>query len=212
MAASITINITDPATPRLHTLSQLGQHIFPRIGAAVSRLAKDHLFERDQKPNKNGWPSQHFYSAAAKATTFRTDNESVTISINKQGFRLRYEGGTVKPVNVKYLTIPACAEAYGKRALEFGNLVMIFGKTRDGQGIRPVALAAGEGGATRKKFSGRDDSATERKIKGADAGKIMYWLVLSSTQKGDKTILPTEEEIQKCVSGALSDAVNALTK
>jgi hypothetical protein len=192
---SITVTIRDDATARLRRLDRMHADIRPAIGAGVANFIKDWLFKLDSKPNKSGFPSQHFYSGAAKATTWRANAAAITVSVNKQGFRQRYQGGTIRPVNAKLLTIPARAEAAGHRAREFGNLKVQFGRRRNGS-VGPVALVAGDGGATRKKFRGRDDTSEERPVKGADEGVVMYWLVPEVTQAGDESILPTTEMLQ----------------
>ena len=202
MAVSITV--VDRASPRLEAMLQALPRLMPRAGAAVHRLVQDHLFSRDSKPNKNGWPSQHFYSSAAKSATWKADATSATISINKQGFRLRVEGGTIKPVNVTYLTIPARSEAYGKRAREFGNLKMQFGRRSDGT-IGPVALVSGAGGATRKVFARRQASGSERPVAGAEEGVVMFWLVREVHQEADPTVIPTHEQINETAMKAIHD-------
>jgi len=213
VAVALTIDITDHASAMLGRLRQrmAPERMNKVIGASVARLVKDRLFARDAQPNKSGWASQHFYSGAAKATTWTADASGAIISINKQGFRQRVEGGVIKPVNVKYLTIPACAAAYGKRAREFGNLKMQWGKRKDGT-IGPVALVALEGGATQKKFRGRNDTVHERAIaqgKGSKKGDVLYWLVREVHQAADDTILPTDAEI---INAAIDGLEGAFTE
>jgi hypothetical protein len=209
MATSFQVTIVDQATPRMQRYLAQARRINPRIGAAVKRLVSDHLFKRDATPNKNGWPSQHFYSNAAKATTWTANADGAIISINKQGFRQRLQGGVIKPVSSKYLTIPARAEAYGKRALEFGNLKFQWGKHRDGT-IGPVALVADTGGATKKIFQGRQGVRKEVQVPGAEEGVVLYWLVKEARQEGDDSILPTGQEILDCAKYAIDDALTRL--
>jgi len=43
------------------------------------------------------------------------------VGVNQVGVRQRYFGGPILPVKAQMLTIPACPEAYGKTAGEFGG-------------------------------------------------------------------------------------------
>lgn len=196
MAVSGYITIMDKATPPLRNLDAAGwRRIKPRIATAVTSLIKDHLFQRDQQGNKNGWPSQHFYSGAAKATSWTILADGVQVSINKQGFRQRLQGGVIKPVTKKLLAIPARAEAYGKRPFEFANLKVKFGKRSDGS-IGPVALVAREGGAQRAKFSKDRMMGDGHAITGIEEGMVLFWLVKQVTQQGDPSILPTQTQME----------------
>ena len=194
-----TISVTDGATPMLNEiLSQMSPaRINPRLAAAGARLVQAHLAEKESEGNKNGWPSQHFFGNAARSVSFYGDAAGATVTISQTGFALQYFGGTVRPGKsiseftgqpTKYLTIPARAEAYGKRAGEFGNLKVLFG--RNGA----YALAADEGGATKKVRQGREDTRSERPVKGLEQGTILYWLVKSATIPADRSVLPSDEE------------------
>jgi hypothetical protein len=180
--------------------------IDPRIGAAVRDLIANHLFEKDAEGNKNGWPSQHFYAACAKSCSWHLVADGVVVNIAHLGFLQRLLGGTIKALNAKYLTIPARSEAYWKRAGEFGNLEIRFGKRADGS-IGPNALVAGTGGATRRIFQGREGTGKEHAVRGAREGVVMFWLVKEVTQAPDPSIMPTDQEI---LDAAIQTAVESM--
>ena len=212
MAQSFSVEIIDKASPGLRNLNDAGwRRVKPRIATAVTGLIKGHLFTRDAQPNKNGWPSQHFYSGAAKGTSWTILADGISVSINKQGFRQRYQGGVIKPVNVKLLTIPARAETYGHRAGEFDNLKIQFGRRKDGT-IGPVALVAKEGGARRAKFGPGREMGDGHAIAGLEEGIVMFWLVPEVTQQGDPSILPTQQQIETVALAAAEAGAMRLLK
>jgi hypothetical protein len=105
----------------------------------VRTLVQDHLGALDaNRANQLGGKRTHFYAAAARGVSYATGSEGVDISIHQTGIAQRYFGGTIKPVNSKYLTIPADPESYGHRAGEFNNLMLLWGKNG------PYALAERE--------------------------------------------------------------------
>ena len=173
----INIQTKDAATEAVIDIEQdidLDQ-VAPVIGNSGRKIVSDHLTALDaRRRNRLGGRRTHFYSDAAKSTNWRITSNGVQIAINHVGMAQRYFGGTIKPVNKKRLTIPADADAYGKRAREFGKLDIVFGR----KGV--VGLAKPRKGKAKR---------------GQRAGKVLYWLVKSVTQEADKTVLPTDKEI-----------------
>lgn len=189
----LAISIQDNATPWLNFLAKhlsepALQH---QVGGEVTYLLFAHLVDLDnERPNALGGRRTHFYARAGKATSYAVHDNGVTISVNQTGIAQRYFGGTIEAAPGHLLTIPARAEAHGRRAREFNNLEMLFG--RNG----PYALAEREAiniSYKRGKKSGDRDS----KIKiGEKVGSgIFYWLVKSVTQEPDPTVLPDEPSI-----------------
>lgn len=137
----IRIAVTDTATPalrRLHAGLQPAR-LAPIIGRSARNAAREHLFGKDAAGNRLGGRRTHYYGTAARGTNFTTEGDTVVVSIPQLGIRQRYYGGTIKPKTAKYLTIPVHPAAYGKRAREFSDLRVLFG--RGG----PYALARKDG-------------------------------------------------------------------
>jgi hypothetical protein len=201
---SLAISITDNATP---WLDYLGKHLSEPglqhvVGGEVTRLLLDHLTALDaDRPNALGGQRTHFYANAGKATSYAVQENGVTVSVNQTGIAQRYFGGTIEPVNAKYLTIPARAEAHGRRAGEFNNLEVLFG--RNG----PYALA--ERQATSFSIRSRFDKSGNRqsaiKNRKSVGGGIFFWLVKSVTQEPDPTVLPDEPSILNAALTAARD-------
>lgn len=170
-------------------------------------------------PNKMGWPSTNFWGKQAKSVRSSSESNnlgaSVRLSMGTVGLLQRLNGGTItagksisrysgKPT--KFLTIPARAEAYGKRAFEFKNLRVQFGR-----GGMPVALVEADAtsvslGPKNRKTGARSYSAKET------GGAVMYWLVKSVTQRPDPSTIPATEMIANTVVFALSETADRIAK
>lgn len=190
----------DSATPRLQEfLDRLhSRDVLMAMGTAVKVEVQNNFRELDSKGNKNGWPSQHFYASAARATNNRVVGNAAVVSVNQLGILQRLLGGDITPgKNVsratgqltKYLATPARAEAYGKRPGEFSNLEVLWGAHG------PYALA--ERQYTGVTF-GRVRNDGSRKVnKGEEHGMVLYWLTDFVRQKPDSSVLPTAEEMSE---------------
>ena len=187
-----TITLTDNATPALARISAFinsdgARQLVAYTGAS---LLREHFGTMDAtRGNKQGFPRSHYWSDARKAVYFRVDGDESVVAVKASEVpvvRLHYYGGTVTPGKhasfvtgepTKYLTIPACGEAYGKRASEFEQLVVVCG-----MGGKPYALALPITKEKMDQYGAVSVSVT--------AGKIMYWLKESVTLDPDSTVLP----------------------
>lgn len=177
MSAS-TIDIRDTATPALRSLldSCAGKNINPVVGRAGVNYLKIHFRKLNaERANKLGGERTNFYAQAARGTNYTLLPDGVVLGINQVGIRQRFYGGTIKAGKqisritgkpTQYLTIPACSEAYGKRAGEFYNLRFRMNK---------------------EKTSGSLSDKT--------TGQTLFWLKKEVTQKEDKSVLPTDQEL-----------------
>lgn len=220
MSVSLTISITDRATPFLNSLDG---EIFrdatkAAAGGSVMRQILDHLTVLDaERPNELGGQRTHFYAKAGKSASYQITDTGATVSINKEGIAQRYFGGEIRPgPGKKYLTIPARAEAHGRRAGEFNNLQVLFG--RNG----PYALAERENTtfAFRKGKRGKpgrdiwgkpERDISERLLyRQTHGGGIFYWLVKSVTQQPDPSVLPELSEMETTAFSAVENYVNSI--
>ncbi len=126
MNLSLHISAQDNASPFLQrkiaalSPSRLAKIIGPRCRDVV------HIYLIANGPNEKGWPTTAFWLRAARSIRLVEDSDgSISISINKVGVAQRYYGGPIKAKNTKALTIPVCAEAYGKTAADFPNAFVV---------------------------------------------------------------------------------------
>jgi hypothetical protein len=178
-------------------LERIPRSLVPAARGVMARsganLLQAHFSAKNLQPNRNGWPKTHFYAQAARGVQGRVEGEDIFIDATAPvGLRQRRYGGTITPKRVKYLTMPAAPEAYGKRAREFSNLK--FAIVEDAQGRKRKALVQAE--STLLSFGRkRKDGSRRIKVVGQTGGGVMYWLIRSATQAADPTVLPTREVI-----------------
>jgi len=187
----LAVNISTESSRARKLLGAIAMGIDPDgtrhvAGRAGVNIIKGHLRGLDrQRSNKLGGKRSHFYSAAAAATSYHVVSGGAVVSIAHQGFAQRYYGGTIRPVNAKALAIPARPESYGRLPSDFSDLFVMRWK-----GGSRAALVRTEGGALR----------------------IYFWLVKSVTQRGDPTVLPSEEEITSAVYDAIGSFLRRRVK
>jgi hypothetical protein len=148
-------------------------------GGAVARLLQDHFRARNSRGNRLGGARTNYWASAAKAVSWKADSSGATVTVSHIGIGHHYHGGTIKPVNSKYLTIPAVAKAHGRRAREFGNLTaVIFRK-------------------------GRLGALIEKSGQKGEESKVIYWLVAKATKQPDPSVLPPEAQITQTALEAI---------
>jgi len=176
----------DVNLPSLERLLNFDDNAFAVNQAAsdgVSDYLKAFLYRLDQdRPNHLGGERTHFYRHAADGITKEVREDGADIIINETGFRQRLLGGTIEAKNVKNLTIPAIAEAYGHRATEF-DLQFIMFKS----GAKALVGKSGE----------------DR--------RVWYWLVESVTQEADPDVLPSTDAMAAAAINSVKAWFNNVT-
>lgn len=210
MPADVTITITDDtATPALRALTRglSPENLLPVLGRSAQNAIKANFDVLEAtRPNKLGGPREHYYSTARNSTRLVVSGDTATVGIAEVGIGLRYYGGTIRAgagtssatgQPTKYLTIPATAEAYGKRASEFDALTVLWGKNG------PYALAIVERGSLASTIRGGRPSADK-------VGQVMFWLRKEVDIPADSTMLPTPEAFQTEISQDFRRFVKAI--
>ena len=204
--------------PDSMTMNELSHRLSPMqlnrvVGAAGRSAVYDHLTVKNLAThNAFGATKSNYYGHAAQSTSFYADEDSALITIHQVGMGLHYYGGTVHPgANIseasgkptKYLTIPACAEAYGHRAADFGDsLELAWGKNG------PYALVVKKNTtpssrlASKQYNKGLAVKAERAQVFGGQL--IMYWLVKEATISPDPSVIPTEEEFSNAIEDEMA--------
>ncbi len=199
------ITIVDRGSPAVDRLSALvrGPQLANRYVGAVARLVTANFRALDgERANQMGGKRTHFYAEAAKGTTWKADAEGGTVTVHSTGIAQRLFGGTIVPVNRKFLAIPARAEAYGHSPRDFNDLEPHFGEHGGAlvqriQGMKSVA-------DTRKGRKGqRRDVADHTR----EQGLVFFWLVKSVTQQPDETVLPPMDDMHLAGRLAVEDLI-----
>ncbi len=206
-----TLTITDTATPALAQALNMLQDKGPLLGAMAHRLVRDtsaHVRAWGAShPNKLGGRRTNYWSGiAAKINPqdcVHLEGQAATVTLGgpeMPGLMRAFGDVTIVPgtktPGVKYIPIPARAEAYGTRPGEFGNTLMLFWT---GQGrIGGLAMATP---LTRTKNTAKGAKGTAYFKPGA----VMYWFTKSVTQSQDRSLLPSEAQWSESVNAAAKD-------
>jgi hypothetical protein len=127
MSLSAQISISaDNATP---AVAELMSSVQPRKLAMICRdplraFWRDRLKKYPRLPGPfAGFPPTGFGEEAADSVQGIAGEGTVILTANKQGLRLRYEGGEVTPTKAKCLCFGITPESYGKSPYQFGLVV-----------------------------------------------------------------------------------------
>ena len=177
------VDIQDRVTPSLAGFSsRLRAEAPTRVGDAVVKLFQNHFLSLP--PNKEGWPSTGFWAEAAQACSYDVLDGGVEINVNKVGVAQRRWGGPIVPVNAKWLTVPARADAYGRRASDFADLRFEFFKWN-------VAALV------------KDSPVSPRD--GEERNDVVFWLYRAVNQDPDPTVMPSDQSIEATVANTIVD-------
>lgn len=115
----VTINILrDTATPALkRMIADSGRPLLAALGKRLEVDLRQYFKLRGQKPNKRGWPTQHFWDRRIRNSTALSSvtDTAATVTIADPAFAAHYFGGVIRPKEKQFLAIPLRAEAYGIR-------------------------------------------------------------------------------------------------
>lgn len=198
----IATRVIDSATPSLQALlRQVRGPAGLKVAArGLSNVARDHFDDLDRtRTNRLGGRRTHFWRAVRRSVQAPAVRGSVgVVGINHVGIRQRIDGGVIRPVKGKYLTIPARARAYGRTAREFDATFEIV----DG---RPALV---ENLVSRVRVSKKTGKVLGTTTEGGD---VLFWLVRKVTQKPDPNALPSDAALADGAVQALRDYIAAQT-
>ena len=189
---TITADTLSPSL-RLTADGMAVSRILPVIARSVRNSMRENFDAlEDERPNQLGGTRTHYYSRARALTSYYIEGDSAVVFTTKVGTNLRYYGGTVEaganPSYItgqptKYLTIPATAESYGKRAADFPELEVLWG--RNG----PYGL----GRVTRRTITRGDSFGVSH----AQSVEVLFWLRKSVTVPADPSMLPDASVVEE---------------
>ena len=202
--SSITVSVNDGATQSVKdALALLGARAYAVVAVAIHEAMRDHFVERERIPNSKGWKKTHFFARARQQTHYSYTSSSASVHVSLVGFATHVLGkpDVIRPVRAKLLTIPAIAEAYGRRAREFDDLV--FRIVENERGVMQPALVRAE--QTRFKF-GRQRKDGTRKATGIKSvgGEVYFWLAKAVHPKPHPQAIPSTETLQNAVAREIS--------
>lgn len=199
--------LLDEVTPLLERVKTEAQARGLALVAAraVGGLVKDHLYGLDQQRHRYG---SHFYRQAADSVTTGAAPEGAVVSITQLGFRQRLFGGTIRPKNVRYLTLPAHPDAFGKRAREFNDLDFAYRVNPATGALQPCLIRRAQTSIRYRRTKGKD-GVVRLKVAAVTSlqAEVMFWLVKSVSQPADPSVLPHGEQMSARAVGAIKTAL-----
>jgi len=184
---SFELDLNDQVSGALDALKERIEGIASVVGESAQLVLMEHLAAKDgsgsshKTAKKLGAEPSGLYADFARALSHTLGSDQVTLSIDHAAAAMHYYGGTVKPVNHKYLTIPKAAAAYGK-SLGAGaftdNLEWLYGR----KGPYAVALKS-------------------------KPEEILFILAKSATIAKNETLLPDDATWISSILDTVSDAI-----
>lgn len=147
-------------------------------GNALS-FTRDYLISNTEHrtANRLGATPTNFRSRQAAALSAEADNEGAILRIPRStGLGRAFADITIKPLGGKtFITIPATAETYGRRAGEWSKDTFDFAVISTHRGPTPVLVWSAESDRHKK-------------------GDVAFWLRRQVIQKQTRELLPPDEE------------------
>lgn len=194
MSTALQLELKDAASPGLAELVGLltdKSGIHESIASQAENLTRDYLAAqvplRHKTANRLGATPTGHLERAAQSVTSRADADGAIVGVTSPGISRAFKALEITPKNSKYLTIPATAEAYGRRARSFNDLrVQFFGKDK-------LALVKAEQSSLAdRKQSGFKYEAASAGLGWKKHRTVYYWLKKSVKQPQDRTLLPSD--------------------
>ncbi len=216
------VTIRDTATGGVQRLQAalVSRQYAPALGEAGKLVITDHFARKEADPSTHRTAAQlgarpvGLFAQFVRGTNCQDTDTGIVITIENPAIRQRIEGGEIRPVNQKLLTIPANAAAYGKRAREFRLEAFYFKNPESGlvgflhspQNIIEQRI--------RKRRSERARVTKGKmyvaKVTTQRAG-IYYWLYSKVPQDPDSTVLPEDSAFLDGITTALDGYLGDLT-
>ncbi|MFH0879826.1 MAG: hypothetical protein V2A34_08950 [Lentisphaerota bacterium] len=188
----------------------------PALGQAGARIMVDHFSSINRSgahksATELGAKPSELYAEFAEATNYQVEADGVLLTVAHHAIRQRYYGGRIDPVNASRLTLPARAEAYGRRAGTVGVPLDFHYAPDPKTGRWRPALVSWEGGTRVIKDRRKGHKGEMRTVpdKRRPPG-VWFWLVRHVNQQGDHTVIPTREQFIEGTDAALKGWVEKL--
>lgn len=159
---------------------------------ALTNAVVRNLRRRNSQANAKGFPRSNFWQEAAESVTSAVEGDSMSATIRRQGVRLRWKGGEVRPKDgKKALAIPMDPSVAHVWPSEHGG------------------YATGgdyDEGATSLFWP---KNSSHGFIKANDTGEILWMLVAKTTHRPDPSVIPSEDELRDAIARAMHRAWRA---
>lgn len=161
------------------------------MGEEVQLLVVAHLRDlagsRHATANRLGASPTNYLAGAAEAAAaagvVRADGDGVSLLLRHPAIARAFRDIHIAPKGAGALTIPVAAIAYGRRAAQFANLFIFRSKTTGNSFLAQRAEEKGQ------------------------MPLLLFLLVRSVTQKQDRSLMPSTDDIHTAAARGLTDYV-----
>jgi hypothetical protein len=197
MPLQFQLKVTDHASPTLHALAGLKDdrtRLNRQVADHAAVLTRNHLaaLNKHQTATRLGATPTGYYATKAESVEARATGDAAIVSIatggGREAFARVFGEVTVRARSGKYLTIPATAAAYGRRAREF-------------DGLRFIPFPNGTKALAKVTGTGKD-----RKT------QVFYWLKESVLLPQDRSILPSDEQYLQAAERGANEYLDQVTR
>lgn len=177
-------------------LKQLGglrpQELHQAMADEVTVMSKRYLYDYSAShPNRLGGNRSDYWAHAADAAFASASASEAAVNFPTPGMSRALQDVTITPgtrtPGVKYLTLPATAEAYDRRAGSFNDLAVFWGRGGP-KGLKKATVK------TRTRKTKQGDKGTQY-LAPEPGGQVFYWFCKQAFQPQKRELLPSDEQI-----------------
>jgi hypothetical protein len=166
------------------------QLLYSAAANAVAILTRRHIsrlasWKHISAESLGAQPTGHL-EKAARATVHHATQSYGEVVIPSPGFSRAFHDVEIRPRDAQALTIPAAAESYGKRASVLSALGWKIFRPKG----KRVLMGSMQG----------------------DEAKVLYFLCSSVRQRQDRTLLPSDEEINQTAGSAVLEYIRTVQR
>lgn len=150
--------------------------------AALSNALRKNFRAKNRTANAKGFPRSYFWQDAAESVTSSVAGNAIVATVRKEGVRLRWQGGVVRPkAGKKAIAIPKDPSVADMWPSEYsGALALIW----------PKASSHGW-------------------LKDEESGELLWLLVGQTAHKADPSVIPSDDALRTAIVTAAQAALEA---
>ncbi len=215
----VALDEVSPVLAKIASTAQRKAELNEYMGLRVQETTRTHLAQYGlSHPNKLGGKRTNYWGMAAldvaAPEALSISDTAAWLYLTTPGLSRAFGDVTIVPgtktPGVKYLAIPARAEAYGLKPREVPGLVVFWG-SKGPAGLKQVdqqKVTLVKGHKTKK--GGVSKSYTRKgEVTG---GLVWFWFAEQATQQQDRSLLPSDAEWGNSASQGAGDFVSRMIR
>lgn len=198
MQIKVSVDNVTPALNRVRDGLNM-ENLLPMFAEVVAQEMQANFMSLDaSRPNYLGGERTNYFAQAAQTVDWRQEGDNkVVVFSDHVGINMKYFGGTIAVKRANWLTIPVSAESYGKRASDFPDAKVLFG--RNG----PYGLGRITKGSVATMGEAYGEATTE-------SHEVLFIFKKEVEIQPDEAILPTRTRLNASLRIAFNDYMDLL--